>query len=68
MPLVLVSKTQGTQRIMAADMAAERCGLKVGTALAQARAMTPGLRVLPHDLMSDTSLLEAIADWADPNC
>ena len=64
-PLVLVSKTQGTQRIMAADMAAERCGLKVGTALAQARAMTPGLRVLPHDLMSDTSLLEAIADWAD---
>ena len=64
-PLVLVSKTEGTQRVMAADHAARRCGLTVGMALAQARAMVPGVCVVPHDATADERLLEAIADWAD---
>ncbi len=62
---MLVSKTEGTQRVMAADHAARRCGLMVGMALAQARAMVPGVCVVPHDAAADERLLEAIADWAD---
>ena len=64
-PLVLISKTEGTQRIMAADRAAQHCGLTVGLALAQARAMVPGLAVKPYDAHADARLLEAIADWSD---
>lgn len=64
-PLVLVSKTEGTQRITAADRLARQSGLEAGTALAQARAMVPGLAVRPHDVGADVLLLEAIADWAD---
>ena len=62
---MLISKTEGTQRIMAADQTAAARGLSVGMALAQARAMVPGLRSLPHDAVADGRLLEAIADWAD---
>ncbi len=64
-PLVLVSKLQGAQRIMATDLLAQRQGLNVGMALAQARAMVPTLRVLPHDPSADTRWLEALADWSD---
>ena len=64
-PLVLVSKAEGTQRIMAADRLAEQKGLTPGMALAQARAMVPELCVLPYDADADRHLLEAIADWAD---
>ncbi len=64
-PLVLVSKAEGTQRIVAADHLARRSGLEVGMALAQARAMVPDVAVLPHDAGADAHLLEAIADWAD---
>ena len=65
LPLVLVSKTEGTQRIMAVDQQALARGLGTGMALAQARAMVPGLRALPHDRAADVRLLERIADWAD---
>ena len=64
-PLVLVTKATGTQRITAANRAAELSGLEAGMALAQARAMLPDLYVLPHDAAADVRLLENIADWAD---
>ena len=64
-PLVLVAKTEGTQRVMATDAMAQRCGLHGGLALAQARAMLPALQVLPHDAVADARLLERIADWSD---
>ncbi len=64
-PLLLVSKTAGAQRIMAADAAAQGQGLTVGMALAQARAMQPQVCVHPHDAVEDDRLLESIADWAD---
>lgn len=64
-PLVLVTKTGGTQRIVAVDRLARRSGLEAGMALAQARAMMPNVAVLPHDAEADAYLLEAIADWAD---
>lgn len=64
-PLVLVSKTEGTQRITAADPLACRSGLAVGMALAEARAMVPGVTVLSHDAAADAHLLDCLADWAD---
>ena len=64
-PLVLVCKTEGTRRIMAADGLAQQSGLNVGMALAQARAMLPTLCVLPYDETADARMLESIADWAD---
>ena len=64
-PLVLASKTEGTQRLMAADRLAQARGLRPGMALAQARAMVPDLRALPYEAAADVRLLESIADWAD---
>ena len=64
-PLVLVSKSAGAQRIMAADATAQRHCLHVGMALAQARAMQPQLCVYPHEAIEDERLLERIADWSD---
>ena len=64
-PLVLTDKVQGTQRVMAADALAHAAGLETGMALAQARAMVPGLQARPHAPHEDARLLEAIADWAD---
>ncbi len=43
--------------------AAEALGLTSGLALAEARAMHPGLVAEPEDAGADTQLLEAIADW-----
>jgi protein ImuB len=64
-PLVLVAKTQGAQRITACDARARAAGLEVGMALAQARAMVPDLQVRDHAPHADAGLLEVIADWAD---
>lgn len=45
--------------------AAARLGLKVGMALADARAMHPRLAVADADPPADLLLLEAVADWSD---
>jgi protein ImuB len=45
--------------------AAARLGLKVGMALADARAMHPRLAVADADPPADRQLLEAVADWCD---
>ena len=38
-------------------------GLATGLALAQARAMHPGIDAVPEDAEADAALLESIADW-----
>ena len=45
------------------DDAAERLGLAPGMALAQARAMHPGIEAIEEDAEADSVLLEQIADW-----
>ena len=45
--------------------AAARLGLKAGMALADARAMYPGLDAADADVAADQRLLIAIADWCD---
>ncbi|HEX2655531.1 MAG TPA: DNA polymerase Y family protein [Xanthobacteraceae bacterium] len=63
--LVIVDQVKNAQRIVALNDEAERLGLAVNMALADARAMYPTLDVAPADPESDRHLLERIADWCD---
>lgn len=45
--------------------AAARLGLQTGMALADVRAMHPGIGVCNADVAADRALLEAVADWCD---
>jgi protein ImuB len=62
---VVVAAVQGAQRISAVTDGSARLGLKVGMALADARAMYPALPVEQADAEADRRLLEAVADWCD---
>src|SRR6185312_8772313 len=62
---VVVASVQSAQRIAALTDGAARLGLKTGMALADARAMYPGLPVVETDPEADRRLLEGIADWCD---
>ena len=52
-------------QLAAMNEAAARLGLRTGMALADAKAMYPGLAVADADPQADGRLLEAIADWCD---
>ena len=52
-------------RLSAVNDAAAALGLKVGMALADARAMYPKIAVADADEAADRALLEAVADWCD---
>jgi protein ImuB len=62
-PLVIYGKRGNAELITAVDNAAERLGLSCGVALAQARAMHPGIKAIEEDVEADATLLESIADW-----
>ena len=62
-PLVVFGKRGNLDLLLAVDAAAEWLGLRVGLALAQARAMHPALAAMPEDQAADARLLEAFADW-----
>jgi protein ImuB len=64
-PLVVVEEVKNALRLAAVNDAAARLGLKLGMALADARAMYPTIAVVKADLEADRNLLEAIADWCD---
>ncbi len=61
--LVVYGKRGNAELIVAVDEAAERLGLDVGLALAQARAMHPGFEAIAEDAATDAALLARIADW-----
>ncbi|HEX5516103.1 MAG TPA: DNA polymerase Y family protein, partial [Pseudolabrys sp.] len=63
MPLVVTGKRGNVEVLTAADDAARRLGLMSGLALAQARAMHPGIDVVAEDIEADAALLDSIADW-----
>ena len=63
-PLVLISETAHGPRITAANRAAEAAGVRIGTMLADARAICPGLEVRPADPAGDLAFLERLAVWA----
>jgi protein ImuB len=62
-PLAVVGKRGNAERLVAIDAAAQRLGLKRGLALAEARAMHPGLVVFAEDAAADARLLDDMADW-----
>src|SRR5262249_3535516 len=62
-PLVVTGRRGNAEILVAVDDAAERLGLSPGIALAQARAMHPGINTMPEDVEADATLLESVADW-----
>jgi len=62
-PLVITGRRGNAEILVAVDDAAERLGLSPGLALAQARAMHPGIDTMPEDTEADATLLESVADW-----
>jgi protein ImuB len=61
-PLVVFGKRGNLDLLLAVDAEAERLGLTVGLALAQARAMHPTLTAVPADAAADACFLDAIAE------
>jgi len=62
-PLVLYEKIKGGLRLAALDQVATREGLRLGQALADARALLPGLTVLEYDPALLTTAFADFADW-----
>jgi len=62
-PLVIAGKRGSVEILTAADDAARRLGLSPGLALAQARAMHPGIEMVAENAEADAALLDSIADW-----
>ena len=61
--LAICAKRGNVEALVAVSAAAERLGLRIGMALAQARAMHPALAVFPEDSAADRKLLETLAEW-----
>jgi protein ImuB len=62
-PLVIYGKRGNADVLTAVDDAAGQLGLSPGLALAQARAMHPGIDAMAEDAEADAVLLESVADW-----
>jgi protein ImuB len=62
-PLVVVTADHGGLRIAAVDAAGEAAGIVPGMALADARALCPGLAVAPEDVAGDRAALVKLAAW-----
>src|SRR3954447_4057003 len=63
--LVVTAEVKSALRLTAVNDVAAGLGLKPGMALADARAMYPGITARDTDPQADRRLLEAIADWCD---
>ncbi|WP_246725211.1 DNA polymerase Y family protein [Beijerinckia sp. L45] len=61
--LVTVAKVKGAYRLAALDLCAARLGLKIGMALADARAMYLALAVHDADPAAEADALRALVDW-----
>lgn len=64
-PLAFWRHAGNADQLCALDEAAFLLGLRPGMALADARAMHPGLEPLPEDAEADGRLLNGLADWCD---
>jgi protein ImuB len=64
-PLAVVAPIKSALRLTGLNDAAANLGLKIGMALADARAMYPRLVVADADSLADSQALDAIADWCD---
>lgn len=64
-PLALYAKNGNAFALTAVNLRAERLGLYVGTALADARAICPALDAREADPKADAALLDRIAAWCE---
>ena len=62
-PFALVHTSTGGERLYALNNEAARLGLRRGQALADAKALEPGLRIAPFAPDADRRLLGAFARW-----
>ena len=62
-PLVLTMESRGRVVVTAANAAASAMGAAPGMALADARAVSPGLASMAADFEADAALLDRIAAW-----
>jgi protein ImuB len=62
-PLALYEKIRGGLRLVALDKEALQEGLRIGQALADARALLPDLTVLEHEPQMLTDAFADFADW-----
>ncbi|WP_417494087.1 DUF6504 family protein [Maricaulis sp.] len=63
LPFALVHTSTGGERLYALNHEAARLGLRRGQALADAKALEPGLRIAPFAPDADRRLLGAFARW-----
>ena len=63
-PLVLSRRVGASVLVEHCDGEAERLGLRPGMSLAQAQAIVPEVRVLPHEPRGDREMLRQLANWA----
>src|SRR5262249_52828233 len=63
-PFVLAADVSGTPRVTAANAAAEQDGIRMGEALADARAKAENLQVRAADPAADDAALQRLALWA----
>jgi protein ImuB len=64
-PSIVVIKETNALKIHALNDAAARLGLDIGLPLANARAISPDLKVYDADPAADAEMLDNIADWCD---
>lgn len=64
-PLLVAASVKSALRVAALNDAAARLGIKPDMALADVRAIYPGIAVADADPLVDRALLETIADWCD---
>jgi protein ImuB len=63
-PLAVAESRAGARRIVAANGAAQRCGVHAGLGVASALALAPDLAVSPRNLRAENEALQEIAGWA----
>lgn len=63
-PFATVAEENGAQRLASLGAHAEAAGLRPGMPLADARAVSPGLRTAPADEAAESAFLRRLARWA----
>ncbi|WP_434713607.1 DNA polymerase Y family protein (plasmid) [Rhizobium sp. YTUHZ045] len=63
-PLVVIARSGSKRWIAAADLAATKLGLRLGTPAAKAQALVQGLMMIDADPAADLAALERLTLWA----
>jgi protein ImuB len=64
-PFAVVNAAGSPVRVLLADAAAARCGVRPGLALSAAQVLCPALKVRPRDAAAEDHALERLALWGE---